>query len=353
MKNFKQPLFYLSMVVFFSSVNAQALSDLNVSGEFNLLTAFKQLPTRDQGIVGISIPSIRLGLEVPLKESNEVYVQLESTEFRDATSKRYDTQAKEAYVSFVSLVPGAEIRYGLIPNAWVEMQRGSWDYDFWGPTSETFLIKYKYSNWADIGADFHGEFGDDIGAWTVSAVNGEGGQSEEIGHGKEYQLILSYHRLAPFFVTVAYAQGAYDAIDESYNKKTRTMAELSFASEENYVGLSYYLMTDPADAIAADKLGGAVDVTPYLGTSIDGQAASLLVRKKVTARTDLFARGDWLNPVKKDGHKTLTSVTAGVSFQSNDDILWAFAAESTTYSTEFSPAARDQSQFLVATQVRF
>lgn len=351
MKNFRFFAFLSVLFLFFP--RAFAVSDLTLSGEFNLLAAWKQLPTRDQGVTAFSIPSIRMDFEVPLHESNEIFVELESAEFRDATSKRYDTQAKEAYLSLVSLFTGVEIRYGLIPNSWVEMQRGSWDYDFWGPTSETFLIKYKYSSWADLGVDVHGEFGDDFGEWTLSGSNGEGAESEELGRHKEYMAILSFHRLAPLYFTVSYLQGAYERIDDSFNQKKRIMAEISYATEITYAGISYYNTADPADAITAGKMAGEVDVVSLAGTSVEGQGASLLLRRKITARTDIFARADWLSPVKTQRDKNLRSVTGGVSFQSNEDLLWVLAAESTTYSETFAPAARDQSQFLAATQVKF
>lgn len=339
--------------LFVMGPQAYALSDFNFSGQFNLLAALKQLPSRDQGVVAFSVPSLRMDFEIPLKESNEIFVELESTQFRDPQSKRYDTQVKEAYLSLASLWIGSELRYGLVPNPWVEMQRQSWEYDFWGPSSEVFLVRYNYSSWADLGVVFLSEFSQDWGEWILSAVNGEGGETEEIGKYKEVQAIISLQKYAPFYLTIGYLQGAYDAFEDTFHDKKRVMAELSFASEFNFFSVTYYNTFDPANIITNNNMAGGVNVVSLHGTNVEGQAVSLLTRRKLTARTDLFLRADWLNPVKSQSGNTLQAFAGGVGFQSSDDLLWVLAAEQTSFGAEFSSSAREQLQFLAATQVRF
>jgi hypothetical protein len=351
MKTLKFFTFFAALTLLVPPVFAE--SDFTLSGQFNLLGTLKQLPSRDEGVTAFSIPSIRLDLEVPLKESNALQIELESSEFRDATSKRYDTQLKEGYLVMRSLLPNAEIEYGLVPNPWVQYEREEWDYDFWGPTSEQFLIRYKYSSWADLGVVMNGVLENDIGEWAISAVNGEGAETEEIGKYKEFQVIFNLQALAPFFLTAGYLQGRYDLIDDSFNTKRRLMVEASYASELSLVSLTYYNTQDPADTLTAGTMAGGVDVRTLHGSNVEGQAVSLLARRKFTARTDVFLRGDWLQPVKTRSDATLKALAGGVAFQSTEDLLWVLGAESTTYSETFSTAARDQAQFLLATQVRF
>lgn len=351
MKTLKFPFLFVGLLALNST--ALAVSDFTLSGQFNVLGAMKQLPTRDQGITAFSIPSVRLDVDVPLKESNELFVELETSEFRDRDSKRYDTQLKEAYVNMLSLIPGYEVQYGLVPNSWVQFQREGWGYDFWGPTSEVFLIRYRYSAWADLGVNVYGSLPNELGEWTLSVVNGEGAESEELGKHKEVQAIFSWQAWAPVYLSVGYLQGNYDVIGDDFNSKQRWMVELSYGNEMNYFSLSYYNMKDPADIITTNHMASDVNVTAFHGTNVEGQAVSLLARRKITARSDVFLRGDWLQPVKSQTAKVATAAAAGFAFESTEDMLWVFGFESSTFDASYAPSARDQSQFLVATQVRF
>src|SRR5207253_1434687 len=123
------------------SLHSQAVTDIDFSGELDLAATLKNLPTRDQGVTAFSMPSLKLDIEVPLRDNNEIFLQLESAEYRDATSKRFDTQLKEGYVSLTSFLPArAEFRYGLIPDHYIELEREQWDYDFWGQVSALPLV---------------------------------------------------------------------------------------------------------------------------------------------------------------------------------------------------------------------
>ncbi|RYZ81146.1 MAG: hypothetical protein EOP06_24030, partial [Proteobacteria bacterium] len=230
-----------------AGVSSFALSEIQLTGEANLATTLTQLPSRNSGVVAFSLPALRLNLEIPLRDNNEIFVQLESAESRDATSKRFDTQLKEAYVKFSSFLPAnSELRYGLVPTFWNELGREQWDYDFWGPTSELPQIKYNYSSWSDLGLRYQSELANDLGFWAFTISNGEGLESDEVGPRKQYELLLAMTKAAPFYVTLSYGQGSYDNYDPSFNEKMRAMINLSYEQENAMVALEYFEMKDPA-----------------------------------------------------------------------------------------------------------
>ena len=336
------------------SSSSYAVTEVGFSGELDVAFNFKQLPTRDQGVTAFSLPRLNLDIEAPLRDNNEIFLRLESSEYRDGTSKRFDTQLKEGYLSLTSMVPArSELRYGLIPDFYIELQREQWDYDFWGASSLVPLIKYKYSAWSDLGAMYQGELPDDWGQWALSATNGEGYQSDETGQRKQAQLLVGLTKAAPFYAMLAYTYGSYDDYDSTFNVKTRLVANVSYEFSKGLLALEYFATQDPADAITVGKMAANVDVTALHATVVSGEGANLFGRWDVTEKTDLFMRVDYLAPVKTEKNKNLKAVSAGVSYDSSEDIRWALAYEYTDYSDDFSASIRDESQLVLATRVSF
>lgn len=336
------------------SVNSFAVSEIEVSGELDLSFTMKNLPTRDQGVTAFNIPALKIDIEAPLREGNEIFLELESAEFRDGTSKRFDTQLKEAYLSLTSSLPAnSELRYGLIPDFYVALQGENWDYSFWGTASYLPLIRYKYATWSDLGAMYQSELPGEWGQWALSLTNGEGYQSAETGQRKQGQLLLAITKAAPFYALLSYTYGSYDDYDSSFNKKTRLAANFSYEFSRGLLALEYYATQDPADAILAGGMAGGVDVTALHATVVDGEGASLFGRLGLTEKAGLFLRLDWLAPVKTEKTKNLKAISTGVSYDSSEDIRWALAYEYTDYSEEFSAAVRDESQLVLATKVSF
>lgn len=330
-----------------------AVTNINFSGELDLLLALKHLPTRDQGVTSISVPRLNLDIEVPLREENEVFLTLESAEFRDNKSKRFDTQLKNAYLSLTSMLPPqSTLRYGLIPDFYIELQREEWAYDFWGGKSDLPLIKYKYTHWSDLGFMYRGELPQDWGQWALSITNGEGYVQDEQGPGKQFQLLVGLTKMAPFYVTLAYTYGTYEDYASSFNKKIRSVLRLSYEFEKAFLSLEYFQTKDPAEAFA-NEMAAKVDVTDYLGTSLEGQGASLLGSYEISDQSELFLRWDVLSPVKQEARKNLKACSLGVSYDSSEDLRWALAFEYTDYSDEYSVTLRDESQLVLATRVSF
>jgi hypothetical protein len=336
------------------STKSFAVTDVGFSGELDVGFTYNQLPTRDQGVTAFSIPRLNLDIEASLRDNNEIFIELETAEYRDATSKRFDTQLKEAYLSLTSIVPArTELRYGFIPDFYIELQREQWDYDFWGAASQVPMIRYKYVSWSDLGVMYQGELPEDWGQWAFSITNGEGYQTDETGQRKQAQLLLGLTKAAPFYAMLAYTYGAYDDYDSSFNKKTRLAANLSYDFGRGLVALEYYATQDPADAIMAGHMAAGVDVTALHATVVDGEGASFFGRWDLTEKADLFARLDYLTPVKSEKNKNLKSVSAGVSYDSSEDIRWALACDYTDYSEDFSASMRDESKLVLATRVSF
>jgi len=352
MKNHKN---YFVLILFLSlGLHSFAAAEVGFSGELAAAFAYKQLPTRDQGLSAFSLPRLNLNIEAPLRDNNEVYLQLESSEYRDGTSRRFDTQLKEAYLSLTSVLPArSELRYGLIPDYYIELQKEQWDYDFWGNSSLVPMIKYKYASWSDLGAMYQGQLPEDWGQWAVSATNGEGYQSDETGQRKQAQLVLGLTKAAPFFAMLAYSYGNYDDYDSTFNTKSRLVANLSYEFSRGLLVLEYYSTQDPADAISTGRMAAGVDVTSLHATVVNGEGANLFGRWDLNEKTDLFVRLDYLTPVKSEKNKNLKAISTGASYDLSDDIRGVFAFDYTDYSEDFSAAIRDESQFVLATRVSF
>ncbi|WP_413288581.1 hypothetical protein [Bdellovibrio sp. HCB337] len=346
--------FCVFLSLFLGGTTAFAVGDVAITGELDVALSLKHLPTRDQGKTAFSIPRLNLDIEAPIRENNQIFLQLESSEYRDGTSQRFDTQLKKAYLSLVSIFPeGTELRYGLIPDYYTELQKEQWDYDFWGASSLLPLIKYKYVSWSDLGLMYQSELPGDWGQWALTVTNGEGYQSDEIGPRKEAQLLIGLKKLAPFYATLAYTYGAYDAYDPSFNKKTRLVLNLSYEFSKGLMALEFYNAEDPANAVMTGGMAAGVDVSAYGGTSIQGQGASLFGQAELSEKADLFLRADYLSPVTKDKEKKLTAISTGFSYDTNEDLRWALAYEYTDYSDTYAGAIRDESQLILATRVTF
>ena len=336
------------------ATSAMALNEVAISGEVDVATTLHNLPTRDQGTLAFSIPSLLLDVEVPLKEGNAFFLQLESSENRDATSKRFNTQLRQGYLSLTNfLSPQSEVRFGLVPDFWIEIEKEGWNYSFWGSNSYLPMIRYKYSSWSDLGVMYQTEFGDDWGLWAVSATNGEGLDSDEIGTGKQYQILLGITKAAPFYFVLNYVRGAYDLYDSSFNAKTRLITQFSYEADGGTLALEYFQTTDPANAITALGIAGGVDVAALAGTSVHGEGASLFGKLMVHPKWALFLRGDWLSPVKTGTKKNLQAIMPGLSFQLTSDILMALSYDSIQYGEQFSVSPRDLGRFVFATRAIF
>jgi hypothetical protein len=359
MRFMKKIKFCVVLSIFFSlfmglSSKSLAMTDINFSGELDVALTLKNLPTRDQGVTAFSLPYLKLDIEAPLKDNNDIFMELESAEYRDAASNRFDTQLKEAYLSLTSFLPAhAEFRYGLIPDFYIELEREQWGYDFWGAASSLPLIKYKYTSWADLGGMYQAELPGDWGHWSLTITNGEGLQSDEVGPRKQVQILAGLTKAAPFYAMVSYLYGGYEIYDSSFNKKTRLLVHMSYEFSRALLAVEYYATQDPADAIPVGNMAAGVDVSALYGTNVDGQGASLFGRMDLSEKTDLFLRADWLSPVKQEKEKNLKALSAGVSYDSNEDIRWVLAYEYTDYSDEFANSIRDQSQLILATRVNF
>ncbi|HEY8269763.1 MAG TPA: hypothetical protein VIG33_02665, partial [Pseudobdellovibrionaceae bacterium] len=301
-----------------------------------------------------SLPLLKLEVEAPLKDNNEIFLQLESAEYRDANSNRFDTQLKEGYLSLTSMLSArAELRYGLIPDFYIELQREQWGYDFWGATSSLPLLKYKYTSWSDLGGMYQAELPGDWGHWALSITNGEGMQSDEIGPRKQAQLVVGLAKAAPFYVMASYVHGGYENYDESFNKKTRLLVHMSYEFSKALVALEYYGTHDPANAILAGGIASGVDVSALQATNVEGQGVALFSYMSLTENINLFLWADWLSPVKQEKEKNLKALSTGLSYEASEDIHWALAYEYTDYSDTFAAAIRDQSQLVLATRVIF
>lgn len=348
---------YLILTVgsLFLQSRALALSDIEVSGEADLAATFTELPTSNQGESAITIPSLRVNVEAPLRENNSLFIQLETAEQQPWTNNanKFDTHLKEGYLTMNSVLGSrSELRYGVIPDFWNELEEERWEYDFWGLQSYTPLIRFGYSAWSVLGVQYQSELPDDWGQWSLSAANDYLMPSDQGGSRKQVQLILNITKAAPFYAMFSYSQGSYEDYDPSFNVRSRAQAFIGYEFEKASIAAEYYKTKDPANAISLLGIANGVDVTALTGTSVQGQGTSVYATWRFGEKSEMFGRFDWLKPVQGTG-QSLQSATVGLSYESSDDIKWALAYEGTQYSLEYGPGDRETSQIILATRVNF
>lgn len=339
----------------FCCSQAQALTDLEISGELDLGASISTLPTGERGNSAFAVPGLFLDLNAPLKEENILTVVLEGSEKKTSSSERYDVKVREAYVDLVSLFAGMHaVRFGLIPQVWQEAQYESWGYRFLGQDAWAMTEKWRYLNSSDPGFSFMSELSQNMGEWAVTVSNGEGAEGVEDGSHKEASLFVRLTPVAPWSFSFAYVRGNYELYAEDISLKERIQALVVYEGPGAVTwGLELLATQDPADALTALHMVEDVDVTSFSGDSVKGQAASLFAVVSTGPKAEVMLRYDYLNPVVGEDGKDLQTALASLGYQVTEDFKAAFAMDYTRYGSEFSTGGRDRSKISLSGQVLF
>ncbi len=342
--------------ILIAGVSAEALTDIEISGEVDVLGQLTLLPTGEQGNSDFRIPTMLLNFNMPLQEGNLLVVEFEGAEkASDATSTRFEVRTREAYFDLVSIFEGLyALRGGLIPQAWHEAQYEDWEYRFLGETAWVITEKWKYLSYSDLGASFMAELPHNLGEWAVSLTNGEGRDKAEIGPHKEGGVFARFTKAAPWMFSLNYIRGNYDLYGEDVGLKERIQGQVLYRSECWSSGAELLMTQDPADVITANKMAEGVDVLSLAGTSVRGQAASIYLTFHTGDKSEAMFRVDYLNAAVEESGKDLKTLIASWAYQVTDDFRAALAADYTSYGDKyFTFGGRDRSKLEIAAQVLF
>ncbi|MFM6928698.1 MAG: hypothetical protein ACKOX6_09545 [Bdellovibrio sp.] len=347
---------FMLLFLFFVSMQALALSDIEITGEADLNGVGFLLPSGQAGHTEFQVQSLLLDFNIPLKEGNLLYVSLEGAQKRTETGESFLVNTREAYLDLVNVFEGMHgLRLGLIPHSWLEAHYEDWDYRFLGHMGWSISEKWRYSSYSDLGVSFMSELPSSLGEWAISVVNGEGRDQDNAGPHKEGSLFFRFTTWAPWMVSLNYVHGTYEQYGADVAAKERIQVAVVYKPEEqNYkVGLELLDAHDPADAITDGKIADAVGVTGLTGQAVHGLGGSLYTVFSTGPKAEVMVRYDYLNAVVGDPDKTLQSGIVALGYQLTEDIKTALAVDHTLYGDNYGPGVRDTSKVELAAQVLF
>lgn len=344
-----------SLFSLFVTTQVLALSEIELTGELNATASVWNLPTGERGNSAFEMPSLFLGLNVPLQDDNLLVLTLEGSEKKSASPSRFDVGVREAYLDLVSVFAGMQaLRVGLIPQTWQEAQYENYQYRFLGPSAWSMTEKWKYHSYSDLGLSFMSQLPHDYGEWAMNLTNGEGAEEAEEGPHKEVTLFVRLFKWSPLTLSLGYVRGNYDLYGVDVGLKERIQGLLTYEVKDRWLLALEYLSTrDPADAIRDYSMVDGVEVTSLSGQAIRGEGASVYAVVHTGPKAEILVRYDYMNPVVGESGKELQTAILALGYQVTDDIKAALAVDHTKYGEDFAPGARERSKLELAAQVLF
>ncbi|WP_413558191.1 hypothetical protein [Bdellovibrio sp. HCB209] len=346
----------LSLMGIFVGGQAQALTEIEISGEADFNGIVHLLPTAQQGETQFRVPSLLLNFGVPLKDDNLLYVSFEGAEKKTDTSESFMVSTREAYLDLVSIFEGAHaLRFGVVPLAWLEAQYQDVNYRFLGETAWGITEKWKYESYSDLGIAFRSEMPMDMGEWALSVVNGEGRTQDSAGPHKEGALFLRFQAWESAIISLNYIHGTYEQYGDDVAAKERIQANFLYKPEDSVTKFGIELLDthDPADAITDGKMADGVDVTAFAGQAIHGFGGSAFVIFGTGPKAEIMLRYDYLNAAVGEEGKDMQTGIASIAYQVSPDVKTAFAVDRTWYAETYGKGIRDASKVEFAAQVLF
>lgn len=344
----------LILFCIFVGSSAQALSEVELSGELNVNLALWNLPTGQRGNSAFQVPSLFVDLDAPLKDDNLLVLRFEGSEEQSTTNDRFNVKVREAYLDLVSVFRGMHaFRIGLIPQVWQEAQYESYGYRFLASEAWAITEKWNYLTPSDLGFSFMSELPADLGEYALTFSNGEGVREKEQGPHKEASLFGRFVFNENWRMHLGYVRGSYEKYGEDNGLKERVQALISYQSENAGAGLELLFTQDPAEAFADYRLADGADLSALSGSAVRGQGASLFTTFKTGPLAELMLRYDYLNAASGEQGKDLKTALIALSYWVHSDIRMALMTDYTWYGDEFAPGVRDQSKIALSSQVLF
>lgn len=342
------------------------LKDLNATlgGIFRMWAIVPLKPSAEEYQTQFKVPQIDLVMNMAPAKNIKGHLEFAAGPTRDGTSDQWDMMVAMAYVEFERTF-GTDIgvRYGLVPNIWVENQATLVDLEFSSRTSKNFLGRYGYSDTSDQGVSIQED--QDIYGWSLAVVNGEGEKSDETGYGKEGRLFLRWSPLSDwreeeknFSVMAQWTEGSYTNVGpESTKRRLQLLAKLDQdvswgAQAEVFWGV------DPVDAING-VVADSVDLTDRGGEVAHsfGYSARLYYSwrdaVKSVRKYQVFARYDSLDPMRSADDRGLVSYLLGFSYFPARNLQFSLAMSQVDYQVNHASAVGDAQEINFATILGF
>lgn len=303
------------------------------------------------------IPQIDFGVKIHPTEKLVGVLKLEAAQTRDLNSDRWDVMVDRAYLDFLQVF-GTEIhiRYGLIPNSWLENQSARVNLEYASRTAKNLSDRLDYIDSNDQGVSFNQE--NDRWGWSFAVVNGEGEKSDEQGSGKEVRTFARWSSTSDSSVMAQWTEGTYEKVGpESTKRRLQLLAKLD--PDVSWGGqVELFWGVDPVDAInlvVADK----VDLTDRGGETAHSFGYSGRVSyswrdlEKSVRKYQAFARYDYLNPMRSAKDRALAGYLLGFSYFPARNLQFSLAMSQVEYEENHNSAVGDAQEINFATTLEF
>lgn len=342
------------------SAQAQILADRlapEISGQIRLNAEYDFEPSSKSGNSTFKSPGMELNFGIDPTDDIWVQVGLQGGPSRDTENGKWNLQVSTAYAEFLGLMSRRDtLRYGLIPNLWIEYADSIWGYRWNCDTCGVFIDRYKYASRSDLGLSYRSSW--TYGFWSLAVTNGEGLDKEEQGGGKDFQMMVEYlpmglslsHRMA---FALSYIRGNYDHVAAALNKKERFLAQVHYLQK---IGLSVILEAfwgeDPVDGINKN-VADQVDLTDKGGLIAHSQGQSLLLKYGLPHQMEIFARHNRLNPMQEASARGLNEELLGFGFFPRQNLQFSLAWSQVRYEPDHSSLVGDSQAVSFSTQIGF
>ncbi len=323
-------------------------SDLEVGMIMNVISQ----PTPMRGATAFEIPTVKAKFELTQAEGNSFHFTFTGTDNRDSNSKKFQLEAEKASVVLKSYFPSTFwLELGLIENPWNEVSEELWDFQFWGPSSNPALNRYKYLPTSEMGFNAHWNLSERFGT-TLSVMNGESSLENEQGPKKDAQIIVWYED-ETWQTSFGYLRGSYETDEPAISEKERQLFRLAYIWEPLRIAVELYKTRDPSRAITSLGLAEGLNLNSYVNQSIEGQGGSLTLHWRLSEVYTLRLREDQLNPALKFDDVAVISHIAAISYEPSQSTSFSLILLQTTHGLNHSNASKTDERALLALGMHF
>lgn len=209
-----------------------------ISGEIRLNAEYDFAPSSKMGHSTFKSPGMELNLGLDPADDLWIQVTLQAGPSRDSVNGKWNLQASSVYAEFLGLANRRDsLRYGLIPNLWIEYAESIWGYRWNCDHCRVLVDRYQYVSRSDLGLSYRSPWL--YGFWSMAVTNGEGLDQEEEGSGKDFQVMAEYLPMGLFLnrriaMAASYIRGSYDHVDTSVSKKERFLVQAHYLQKYGF-----------------------------------------------------------------------------------------------------------------------